>query len=130
MLQHLLICDTAGFPFYARNFNGSEVDSTLLSGLISAIGSVGRHLFKKEIATISFGDEDQIVVVTKDLFASDTCVNFVFICSDDYDLKQFRQIATRLFIEIKPFLKYKQPDVAPIKNLADKILVNQFSVVA
>ncbi|MHA1732577.1 MAG: hypothetical protein ACTSU5_11590 [Promethearchaeota archaeon] len=122
----MLICDEEGFAFYSKDFDGVELEASLLSGLISAIGSVGRHLFNKEIATIHFGDEDSIVVISKDLIAAGRTINFVFLCSESYDIQDLRRVATRLFMGLKPHLKYKSSDVGPVYALADKLVATHF----
>ena len=58
MIKSLLICDSQGFPFYSKTFDPKFpiIDDLLLSGLISAIETIGKALFNEEIATVSFGE--------------------------------------------------------------------------
>lgn len=137
MLKNLLICDANGMPFYSREFGNLEenLDPALLSGLISAIGSLGQNLFHKELATINFGEgraEDaRIVIVSKDLFARDQHIAFVFFSScDDASLKTFREVATAIFIEVKNLFQQDPPDVDRIAVLADKVIDHRFNGLA
>ena len=53
----ILIADSSGVPFYSRNYNEfSLADDGLLSGLISAIGSVGKRLFNQRNSDHCFWD--------------------------------------------------------------------------
>ena len=58
MIKSILVCDSEGYPFYSKQIDKSlgEIDPAILSGLISAIGVIGKQIFKEEIATISYGE--------------------------------------------------------------------------
>ena len=95
MIKSILICDSRGYAFYSRIFdkNLTGYDSTLFSGFISAIGTIGRELFKEEIATISFGYDSNapnIVVLSKDFFGTDKRIYFVFLTQGDIDLQKVK----------------------------------------
>ena len=61
-LKCLLISDDSGIPFYSREFDFEGIDATLLSGLLSAVGTIGKTLFKQDIATIVFGENIQPIM--------------------------------------------------------------------
>jgi hypothetical protein len=129
-----MISDDSGIPFYNRVFNGFKLlDDTLLSGLISAIGSVGKKLFKQEIATISFGtgtDASYMSVVTRELFSAEKTINFVFFYTGnvgEIQLKVFRELATTLFMETKLLLRTNAPNMVEIREKINKILDQRFS---
>ncbi|GAB4325373.1 MAG: hypothetical protein Kow0069_31410 [Promethearchaeota archaeon] len=135
MLKLLLICNEAGIPFFSRKFAGDlDVDPLLFSGLISAIENIGHALFKQKIATITYGEQssflsestlNQIVVITKEMFSTGKCVNFVFVCSGNYEVRGFREIATTLFVAIKPMFQLEVPDGVAIRKRVNAIIENQ-----
>jgi len=122
MIKLLLITDSTGFPFYSKYFDKKYIqfESTLLSGLISAIGTVGKTLFNEEIATISFGENEannKIIIVSKELISIGKVIYFVFIVQGNYNFKLMSQLATHIFIETKNVLKNNinlKQDLAPI----------------
>jgi len=83
-LKCLLISDDSGIPFYSREFDFEGIDATLLSGLLSAVGTIGKTLFKQDIATIVFGENIQpknaskITVISKEFFQIKKQIFFVF----------------------------------------------------
>ncbi|TFG06972.1 MAG: hypothetical protein EU539_06275 [Promethearchaeota archaeon] len=110
MIKSILISDSEGYVFYSKILDRDmyNYDSVLLSGFISAIGSVGRELFKEEIATISFGyeqDSPGIVVLTKDFFGTEKKIYFVFVTHGDIDLKMIKDVCTNIYINNKADLK-------------------------
>ncbi|MHA1730802.1 MAG: hypothetical protein ACTSU5_02615 [Promethearchaeota archaeon] len=136
MLASLLICDAAGTAFYSRDFceRSRNLDPILLSGLIAAIDSVGRNIFDKKVATVYYGEENafsddtvgKVIVITKDLFQEQRHINFVFLCTSDCALKGFREVATTLFIELKPLLRGEYPNLKAIREKADAVIDNRF----
>ncbi len=126
MLKSILICDSQGYPFYSKNLdpNLGEIDPTILSGLISAIGVIGKKLFKEDIATISYGEKYVITIITKDLFGGNKSIYFVFIIEGDMDLKLMRKLSTNIFIETKHVLKDPSTAKQDIQEKVDKILEN------
>lgn len=134
MILTFLICDSTGFSFYSRNFNNNpnRIEPALLSGLISAMGTVGRKLFNEEIATISFGEnaKNSITIISKEIFGSDISIYFVFLTEGDFDVKRLRGLCTHIWIETKSVLK--NPD-ALMKNPAiiskiDRLVDQKFEV--
>jgi hypothetical protein len=92
MIEKLLICDSQGYPFYTKDFDSAipSIDQALLSGLISTIGTLGRQLFKKEIANITFGtgvSQSHIFIVTKELISEGKSIYFVISIHSSYGLK-------------------------------------------
>ena len=81
MIKSILVCDSEGYPFYSKQIDKSlgEIDPAIFSGLISAIGSIGKQIFKEEIATISYGENYEITIITKELFGDDKIIYFVFL---------------------------------------------------
>jgi hypothetical protein len=126
MLKSILICDSQGYPFYSKNLdpNLGEIDPTILSGLISAIGVIGKKLFKEDIATICYGEKYVITIITKDLFGGNKSIYFVFIIEGDMDLKLMRKLSTNIFIETKHVLKDPSTAKQDIQEKVDKILEN------
>jgi len=133
-LNCFMISDDSGIPFYSRAFNGFKLlDDTLLSGLISAIGSVGMKLFKQEIATISFGtgaEASYMAVVTRELFSAGKTINFVFFYTGtigDLQLKAFRELSTTIFMETKLLFRTNAPNMSEIREKINKLLDQRFS---
>jgi len=137
MLEYLVICDSSGLPIYTRIFHQSKTfdEPSLLSDLISAIDSLGRSLFSKKTAVITYGEDNitsleesvsKIIVISKDLPSEDKHVNFVFVSSGDISLKALGEIATTIYIEIKQLLRISHPDYKKIQLSTDKIIDNNF----
>ena len=126
MIQSILVCDSQGYPFYSKKIdpNLGELDPTIFSGLISAIGAIGKQLFKEDIAKIHYGEAYEIVIITKELFGDDKSIYFVFIIEGDVDLKLIKQISTNIFIETKHVLKDPSAAKLDIKTKVDKLLSN------
>lgn len=132
MIQKLLICDSQGYPFYSRNMDDSipEMDKSLLSGLISAIGTIGDKIFKKKIANISFGNGSAgsyISIITKDLLFEDKAIFFVFFMKGECNTHLIKEISTTIFIENKQFLKNPDAQSLKIERKVDSIIENRFS---
>ncbi|MHA1338747.1 MAG: hypothetical protein ACTSRZ_01830 [Promethearchaeota archaeon] len=127
MIKLLLITDSNGFPFYSKSFDKSfdKFEPTLLSGLISAIGLVGKSIFNEEIATITFGDNGSkrnIIVINKELISVGKVLYFVFITEGKTDFKLMSQLATHIFIEAKSILKDDNPLKKSINHIVERIL--------
>jgi len=124
MIKSILICDSQGYPFYSKKFdsNMGNIDPTIFSGLISAIGAIGKQLFKEEIATISYGDKYEIAIITKEIFGTQKSIYFVFIIEGEPDFKLMKQLSTNIFIETKQVLKDPDTTQTDIKEKVDKIL--------
>ncbi|MFX1418163.1 MAG: hypothetical protein ACFE9N_04490 [Promethearchaeota archaeon] len=126
MIKSILICDSQGYPFYSKKLDQDlgEIDPTIFSGLISAIGAIGKELFKEDIATISYGEKYEITIITKELFGEKRLIYFVFVIEGDMDLKLMRQLSTNIFIETKHVLKDPYSAKLDIKEKVDRILEN------
>ena len=126
MIKSILVCDSQGYPFYSKKIdpNIGEIDPTIFSGLISAIGAIGKELFKEEIATISYGEKYEIAIITKELLGDQKSIYFVFIIEGEPDLKLMKQLSTNIFIETKHVLKDPNAAKLDIKEKVDKILAN------
>jgi hypothetical protein len=101
-----------------------------LSGLISAIGTLGKTLFNEEIATISFGttkDMSNLVTVTKELFGLTKVIYFVFINKGEINHNLIRQLVTAIFIETKPVLKDTSNIRQDIQDKIDRIIDNKLN---
>lgn len=134
MIEKLLICDSQGYPFYTKDFDSEipSIDQALLSGLISTIGTLGRQLFKKEIANITFGTgitQSNIFIVTKELLSEGKRIYFVFFMKGECDQKLVKDISTTIFIENKNILKRSKNFSGQIKSRVDSILDNKYSEV-
>ncbi|MGV9172834.1 MAG: hypothetical protein ACOC44_12865 [Promethearchaeia archaeon] len=132
MIQKLLICDSQGYPFYSRNIDESlpEMNRSLLSGLISAIGTIGDKIFNKKIANISFGNGSggsYISIVTKDLLFEEKSIYFVFFMQGKCDTRLIKEISTTIFIENKQFLKNPDAMSFEIEQKVDATIKNRFS---
>jgi hypothetical protein len=126
MIKSILICDSQGYPFYSKQFDSNlgEIDPTIFSGLISAIGAIGKELFKEDIATISYGEKYEITIITKELFGDyKKSIYFVYIIQGEGDLKLMRKLSTNIFIETKHVLKDPNSAILDIQEKVDKILV-------
>lgn len=127
----MLICDNGGLPFYSRNFGDFiQIDDALLSGLLSAIGTIGKTLFKQDIATIKFGEGNEIsriLVITRELFSSNRQIFFVFFYSGTLNIKLLRSVATMIFMEAKIAFKNQNPETKVVGNLIDKVIDNKFN---
>lgn len=131
MIKSLLICDSLGFPFYSRTVDKSfeKIDKTILSGLISAIGVIGKQLFNEEVATITYGSgayAENIAVVSKEILTSKKVIYFVFFVKGDFDLKLLNQMSTSIFIEVKPILKDSSKANESVNTRIDNILDIKF----
>ena len=126
MFKSILICDSQGYPFYSKKIDPSldEIDPTIFSGLISAIGAIGKQLFKEDIATISFGENNEITIITKELLGNQKSIYFVFLIEGDADLKLMKKLSTNIFIETKHVLKDPTAAKLDIKEKVDRILAN------
>ena len=111
MIKTILICDENGYPFYSRHIDKkfAHLDPILFSGLISAIGTLGKQLFKEEIAKISYGTSSKlknIVVVKQELFGINKAMYFVFITKGEVDYELIHQLKTAIFMATKHDLKH------------------------
>ncbi len=130
MILCLQICDSQGFPFYTRSFAGFvEINAVLLSGMVSAVGSLGRKLFKQDIATITFGSGEDLtymVVIAKDLFFAEKSIYFVFYIKGEFKIKSIREIATTFYIENKAQLNTSNFDTKKIEEKVNQLIEIQF----
>ena len=136
MLKSFLICDSNGIPFYSRTFNEFEmIDDALFSGLITAVGQIGKSLFHQNIATIQYGenktDASSIAVISRELFGSDKTISFVFFYSGEMELRRLRELSTMIFMEAKNvFRKTVLPDAHIVKERINRIINNRFNGLA
>ncbi len=126
MIKSVLICDSVGYPFYSRKMDPKigEIDPTIFSGLISAIGAIGKELFKEDIATITYGENYEITIITQELFGNQKSIYFVFIIEGERDLKLMKKLSSNIFIETKQVLKDPNSAKLDIKRKVDRILDN------
>ncbi|MFX1242977.1 MAG: hypothetical protein ACFFA7_17160 [Promethearchaeota archaeon] len=126
MIKSVLICDSQGYPFYSKALDKDmgEIDPTIFSGLLSAIGAIGKQLFKEDIATISYGEKYEVVIITKELFGDEKSIYFVFVVEGEKDIKLMRRLSTNIFIETKHVLKDPSTAKLDIQEKVDKILMN------
>ena len=131
-LKCLLISDDSGIPFYSREFDFEGIDATLLSGLLSAVGTIGKTLFKQDIATIVFGEniqpknESKIIVISKEFFSIKKQIFFVFFYHGEQNMKQLRQLATTLFMESKHSFRDRVPETQQLRKNIDRIIDLKF----
>ena len=126
MIKSILVCNSDGYPFYSKKIdpNIGDIDPAIFSGLISAIGAIGKQLFREEIATISYGENYEITIITKELFGDEKVIYFVFLIEGDPDLKLMKKLSTNIFIETKHVLKDPYTARSDIKQKVDRILDN------
>jgi len=131
-LKCLLISDDSGIPFYSREFDFEGIDATLLSGLLSAVGTIGKTLFKQDIATIVFGEniqpknESKIVVISKEFFQIKKQIFFVFFYHGEQNMKQLRRLATTIFMEAKQSFRNRTPETQQLRRSIDRIIELKF----
>jgi len=131
-LKCLLISDDSGIPFYSREFDFEGIDATLLSGLLSAVGTIGKTLFKQDIATIVFGENIQpkntskIIVISKEFFQIKKQIFFVFFYHGVQNMKQLRQLATTIFMESKHSFRDRTPETQQLRKNIDRIIELKF----
>ena len=131
-LKCLLISDDSGIPFYSREFDFEGIDATLLSGMLSAVGTIGKTLFQQDIATIAFGENIQpknsskIIVISKEFFAIKKQIFFVFFYHGEQNMKQLRQLATTIFMEAKHSFRDRAPETQQIRKSIDRIIELKF----
>ena len=131
-LKCLLISDDSGIPFYSREFDFEGIDATLLSGLLSAVGTIGKTLFKQDIATIVFGEniqpknESKIIVISKEFFQIKKQIFFVFFYHGEQNMKQLRQLATTIFMEAKHSFRDRTPETQQLRKNIDRIIELKF----
>lgn len=132
MIKGFLISDSSGYPFYSKKMNDSaeSIDSTLLSGLISAIGAIGKKLFEEEVATISYGDNNKfgITIISKEIFGAQKTIYFVFLLEGETEVKKLRQLCTNIFIETKYVLKNPQDSRLDIVKKVDRLLETKYDL--
>ena len=126
MIKSILVCDSQGYPFYSKKIDPGldEINPAIFSGLISAIGAIGKQLFKENIATITYGENYEITIIMKELFGDQKSIYFVFVIEGNVDIKSIKQISTNIFIETKKVLKDPTSAQLDIKEKVDKILTN------
>jgi hypothetical protein len=127
-VQSLVICNSEGFEYYSKILEGNTItyEPILLSGFISAIGALGRQLFKADLATIYFDNNAangnspyNIVIVTKDFYQNEKRIHFVFLVNGIVDIKEIRKFCTEAYINAKEFF-FREEKVRK-KDLDDKI---------
>ena len=132
-LKCLLISDDSGIPFYSREFDFEGIDATLLSGLLSAVGTIGKTLFKQDIATIVFGENIQpknaskIIVISKEFFQIKKQIFFVFFYHGEQNMKKLRQLATTIFMEAKHSFRDRAPETQQLRKNIDRIIELKFA---
>ncbi len=110
-LKTILIYDERGLPLFMHSFDSKvQLDETLFSGLLSAIGMIGKNIFNQDIATIQFGGEkmdqtSRIVVISRELILVKKQINFVFLIEGKISLKQLKSLSSMIFLEIKQFIQ-------------------------
>ena len=126
MIKSILVCDSLGYPFYSKQIDKSlgEIDPAILSGLISAIGIIGKQIFREEIATISYGENYEITIITKELLSDSKTIYFVFLIEGEPDLPLMKKLSTNIFIETKHVLKDPSAAKRDIKEKVDRIIDN------
>jgi len=126
MIIAVLVCDSQGYPFYSNKIDPSigDINPAIFSGLISAIGAIGKQLFKEDIARISYGDKYEIGIITKELFGDKKLIYFVFLIEGEPDLSLMKKLSTNIFIETKHVLRNPLSAQLDIKEKVDKILAN------
>ena len=126
MIIAVLVCDSQGYPFYSNKIDPSigDINPAIFSGLISAIGAIGKQLFKEDIARISYGDKYEIGIITKELFGDKKLIYFVFLIEGEPDLPLMKKLSTNIFIETKHVLRDPISAQLDIKEKVDKILAN------
>ncbi len=126
MIKSILVCDSEGYPFYSKKIDQSlgDIDPAILSGLISAIGVIGKQIFKEEIATISYGENYEITIITKELLGDEKIIYFVFLLEGEPDLPLMKKLSTNIFIETKHVLKDPTSAKLNIKQKVDRIIDN------
>ncbi len=126
MILSILVCDSEGYPFYSRKIDPriGDIDPAIFSGLISAIGVIGKQIFKEEIATISYGENYEITIITKELLSDKKTIYFVFLIEGEPDLPLMKKLSINIFIETKHVLKDPSIAKVDIKEKVDKIIDN------
>ncbi|MHA1619981.1 MAG: hypothetical protein ACTSVZ_11940 [Promethearchaeota archaeon] len=131
MINGIQISDSNGIPFYTKFMRlEEEFDSTILSGLISAIGNISNILFRKEAASISFGSGEnahEIVMISKNLTQQSRKIYFVFFTQGGEDISFLRKMSTTLYIEAKDLLRLQTAEVRNVFHRIDSIISNQFA---
>lgn len=130
MIKAILISDSVGFPFYSRSVNSfEELNKNLFSGLICAIGKIGKKLFHQNLATIHFGDnvsQSHMVIIAKQLFLEKKIIYFAFFIEGECNHILLKEIAASIFIEVKSFLSMPSEDLTQIQGKIDNILAKKY----
>ncbi|MHA1794594.1 MAG: hypothetical protein ACTSUK_00655, partial [Promethearchaeota archaeon] len=131
MIKGIQISDATGVPFYTKiGPSIGDFESTILSGLISAIGNMSNVLFQKEVASISFGsgaNTNNIFIISKEIHDTRKKIYFVFFVDGQEDIKILRRMATTIFIHTKEILKHKSSEFRYISTRIDKVFSSQFA---
>lgn len=131
-LKSMLIYDSNGLPLFLHYFEDTlEIDESLFSGLLSAIGSIGKQIFNQSIATIEFGGDhgennNKIVVITRELISIGKQVYFVFFMEGNVNLKPLKSLSSMIFLETKEMLQKGISDHKPIKMRISKIITSHW----
>jgi len=132
MIKAFLICDSSGYSFYSKKIDESFeiIQPELLSGLISAIGMIGKKLFKEEIATITYGDNNRfgITIISKELFGNERTLYFVFMVDGEPDKQKMRQLCVNIFIEAKQFLKNPNGLTSMVEQKIDRLIESKYDL--
>jgi len=108
MIKAFLICDSNGIPFYSKIFDSRiDYEPSIFSGLISAISTIGKTIFKEELATINFGIKSNatIIILYRDFYGIEKKIIFVFLAEGTIDHNKIRQFTSHILIETKVYLK-------------------------
>lgn len=126
----MLITDSNGITLYSKSFDKiyKDFNFTLLSGLISAVESIGKELFNEDLASIYFGEKRDynITIITKRFLNQKTSIFFIFLMKGEFKQTDLQNISTRIFIETKAILRHENSNIIgnKIAEKTDKILRN------
>ena len=124
-IDAIFITDRTGINYYDRQFNGFSINEpSLMTGLLSAMSSVGREIFNKDIANLTFGEGKNtinIALIIKDIQRLSKRIFFVFIHNHS-NINDLKGMATNIFITVKNLFNLKIPDTQMFKQKVDKLI--------
>jgi hypothetical protein len=110
MLKCFVITDSHGYSYFKKSFDFDfeKINKDLLGGMLSALTTFGKELFKKSLARVFFGEnmEVNLTIIKKETYSSEKSIFFVFICEGDMSAKEMNKISTDIFIQTKSFLMH------------------------
>lgn len=134
MISGIQISEASGVPFYTKiGSKIGDLETTILAGLISAIGNMSNVLFQRDVASITFGsglETNRIIIISKEIPDVKKKIFFTFFVDGNEDITNLRKMATSIFINTKDILRQKSSNFRYLSTRIDHVFTTQFAEVA